>query len=116
MTAVILRTHETVELVIVEVNEFLLKLRRLCFEPFAKSVSYLVNLGIGKLDSLVVRHFYIMTVLVLARRLFYVRNSVMKGVFQQAHTVVCAVIASDTELLPDGHVLSRCLRRVFIHR
>ena len=66
MRAVILRTHEAVELVVIEVNEFLIELRRLGFEPFRESISYLVNLGVGKLYRLVVRHLYVVAVIVLA--------------------------------------------------
>ena len=115
MRTIILRSDEAVELVVIEVNEFFLELRRLGFEPLRETVSYFVNLGIGKLDSLIVRNFYVFAVFIFTRRLLDVRNSVMKGVFQQAHTVVCAVIASDTELLPNGHVLSRCLSRILVH-
>ena len=66
MTAVILRTHKAVELVVIEVNEFFLELRRLGFKPLAESVAYLVNLGVGKLYRLVVRHLYVVAVIVLA--------------------------------------------------
>ena len=115
MAPVILRSYKAVELVVIEVNEFFLELRRLCFEPFAESISYLVNLGIGKLYRLVVRHLYVVAVVIFASRLLYIGNGVVKGVFQQVHTVVSTVIASDAEFLPDSHVLSRSLCRILVH-
>ena len=66
MRTIILRTHKAVELVVIEVNEFFLELRRLGFEPLVESISYLVNLGVGELDSLVVRHLYVVAVVILA--------------------------------------------------
>ena len=66
MASVILRAHEAVELVVIQVHQPFLEFRTLCFEPLRESVSDFVNLGVGELDSLVVRHLYVVSVIILA--------------------------------------------------
>ena len=104
--AVVLRTHETVELAVVHRHEPFLELRRLLFEPFGEAVTYLVNLGVGELYALGIAHLDVVAVLVLTDALHHVGTGVVQGVLQQAHAVVVAVVALHAELVPDLDVLA----------
>ena len=66
MASVILRAHETVELVVIQIHQPFLELRALGFAPCLDSVSDFINLGVGKLYRLVVRHLYVVSVVILA--------------------------------------------------
>ena len=100
-----MRTHETVELAVIHIHKLLLELRRLGLQPFGKAVADLVNLGVGELYSLGIGHFYVVSVLILTDTLLDFRHSIVQGVFQQVHTVVCAIVTSDAKFLPYLHVL-----------
>ena len=103
MRAVIFRSHEAVELVVVHVRQPFLELRRLLFQPFRKSVSDFVNLRVRQLYALAVPHLYVVPVLVLADLLHHVGAGVVQGVFQQVHPVIVAVISLDQKLVGDFH-------------
>ena len=77
--AVVLRTYKAVELAVVEVGEPVLELLRLRFEPFGKTVSYFVDLGIGQLYLLGIAHLDVVAVLVLADTLHHVGYGVVQG-------------------------------------
>ena len=104
--AVVLRTHETVELAVVHRHKPFLELRRLLFEPFGEAVTYLVNLGVGELYALGIAHLDVVAVLVLTDALHHVGTGVVQGVLQQAHAVVVAVVALHAELVPNLDVLA----------
>ena len=66
VAAVVLRTHETVEFVVIQVHQTLLELRRLSLQPFGEPIADFINLGIGELYSLAIRNFYVVSVFILA--------------------------------------------------
>ena len=66
MAAVVLRAHEAVELVVIQLNKPFLELRTLSLQPFRESIADFINLGVGELDCLVVRNLYVVSVLILA--------------------------------------------------
>ena len=112
--AVILRAHETVELVVVHVRQPLLELRRLFLQPLGKAVSYLVNLRVGKLYALAVTHLDVVAVLVLADAFHHVGAGVVQGVFQQVHAVVVSVIAFHQKLVRDFHRFVGAFHRILV--
>lgn len=65
MRTIVQRTYEAIELVVIQVHQTLLELRALSLQPFRESIADFINLGIGELDSLVVRNFYVVSVLIL---------------------------------------------------
>ncbi len=77
MTAVVLRPYITVELLVIKVNEVLSELGGLRGKPIAETVSNLVDLGIGKLDSVIVRHLYVIAVFISAGRFLDIRHSIV---------------------------------------
>ena len=121
--AVIFRSHETVELVVVHVRQPFLELRRLLFQPFRKSVSDFVNLRVRQLYALAVPHLYVVPVLVLADLLHHVGAGVVQGVFQQVHPVIVAVVPLHQKLVGDFHrpvaarnrILVKALRVAYPH-
>ena len=113
--AVILRAYETVELAVIHRRQPFLELRRLLFEPFGETVSYLVNLGVGELYSLAVAHLDVVAMLVLADGLHHVGAGVVQGMFQEVHTVITAVIALHAELVPYLEVLVAARHRKLVH-
>ena len=113
--AVILRAHETVELAVIHRRQPLLELRRLLFEPFGESVSYLVNLGVGELYSLAVAHLDVVAMLVLADGLHHVGAGVVQGVFQKVHTVIVPVIPLHQKLVRDFHGAVAARHRKLVH-
>jgi len=66
VAAVVLRAHEAVKLVVVQVHQSFLELRALSLQPFRETVTDFINLGVGELDCLGVRHLYVASVLILA--------------------------------------------------
>ena len=113
--AVVLRTHEAVELTVIHIRQPLLKLRRLLRKPLHEPVSYLVYLGVGELYALAVAHLDVASVLVLADALGHVRHGVHEGVFQQGDTVVAAVIPLDTELVENLGIFHAAFDGIIVH-
>lgn len=113
--AVVLRAHEAVELAVIHIRQPLLEIRRLLREPLHESVTYFVDLGVGKLYALAVAHLDVASVLVLADALGHVGHGVHEGVFQQGDTVVAAVIPLDTELVENLGVLHAAFDGVVVH-
>ena len=114
--AVVLRPYKTVELAVVEVGEPVLELLRLRFEPVGKTVSYLVDLGVGQLYLLGITHLDVVAVLVFADALHHVGHGVVQGMLQERHAVVAAVIALDAEFFVDFHVRTGVAYRELIER
>ena len=61
-----MRTHKTVELAVIQCHKFILEIVRLLFKPLGKAVAYLINLGMGKLDSLGIGHLDVVALVVFA--------------------------------------------------
>ncbi|VYT69611.1 Uncharacterised protein [Paraprevotella clara] len=113
--AVILRTHETVELAVIHRCQPLLELRRLFFQPFGEAVSYLVNLGVGELYALTVAHLDVIAMLILADGLHHVGAGVVQGVFQKVHTVIVPVIPLHQKLVRNFHGAVSARHRKLVH-
>lgn len=111
---VVFRTDKTVELAVVQVDKTFLKFWRLGFKPFLKAVANLVNLGVGKLDRLGIRHLYVVAVVICANALVYIRHGVVQGMFQKAHAVVSTVLTLYTELLRYLHVAPAVRDRILV--
>ena len=75
------------------------------FQPFRESIADFINFGIGELYALRIPYLDVVAIVVFADTLHHVWTGVMQGVFQKAHTVITAVIAPHTELVPYLEVL-----------
>ena len=112
MGTIILRTHKTIESVIVEFLQPLLELIALLVQPISKAVSDLVDFGIchlygfgiPNLDLLVANHDF----------LGDVRRCIQQGVLHQGNAVVATMLSPHTEPVPDIGIVHPCLHRVFV--
>ena len=110
-----MRSDVAVELAVIQINKSILELLRLSLQPVRESITDFINLGVGELDCLTVGDFYVVAILILANRLLDVRHCVVQGVFEKAHAVIYTIITSDTELLPNLHILVTGITGILVH-
>ena len=94
---VILRAHEAVELVVVEVGEPVLELRGLVVQPFGETAPYILDLGTRELYFLPVAHLHVLPFAIHepAYRLGDLGRGVLQGVLDQVQAAVMAELAID---------------------
>ena len=83
MRAVVLRTHETVELAVIHVGQTLLEVGGLVAQPVRETAADLVDFGVGLLYLLPVAYLHLFPLAVNQFAGFFgdVRNRVVQGVF-----------------------------------